>query len=221
MDFAIVTDIQGSVEKNARESKSEYSSPLDGLMQRVRQARPEAKRALQYTNHKGGDMKALRYLILLVVLFVTVAPLAHGQAGFDDDRVMLQGFYWESYRHGHEKFPQFGSKRWYKIVQEHADTLREGHFDLIWLPPPSYAGDFSAGYGPKEYFNLSNSYGSFEQHRAMIEGLLLKGIEPDCRHRHQSSRWPDQLGRFCQSSLGDMGHLPRRRVLQRPGIGGS
>jgi hypothetical protein len=62
--------------------------------------------------------KAVRLLalVLLIALSAT-ADRARAQAGFEDDRVMLQGFYWESYRHGHpEKFPAFGSKSWYRIV---------------------------------------------------------------------------------------------------------
>ena len=63
----------------------------------------------------------------LLQLVVVLAPdTARAQAGFEDDRVMLQGFYWESYRHGHpEKFPGFGTKRWYEIVAEQAPAIRE------------------------------------------------------------------------------------------------
>ena len=39
--------------------------------------------------------------------------------------------------------------------------LREARFDLIWLPPPSDAGEMQRRYNPKEYFNLYNSYGGF------------------------------------------------------------
>src|SRR5262249_23309894 len=74
---------------------------------------------------------------------------ARAQAGFQDDRVMLQGFYWESYRHGHpDKFPSYGAKHWYRIVGEQAAAIRQARFDLIWLPPPSFAGAHSAGYNP-------------------------------------------------------------------------
>jgi alpha-amylase len=105
----------------------------------------------------------------------------YAQAGFNDDRVMLQGFYWESHRHGHEKFSMFGQKKWYEIVREQAPAIRDGRFDLIWLPPPSYAGIISedhitAGYNPKEYFVLSNNYGSFYQHRTMLVALLQNGV---------------------------------------------
>ena len=116
------------------------------------------------------------------------------QAGFDDDRVMLQGFYWESYRHGDTlRFPDYGVLKWYEIVEQQVETIREGRFDLIWLPPPSFAGESSAGYNPKEYFNLNNAYGSHEQHRAMLESLLQNGVEPVAdiviNHRDGSTGW--------------------------------
>jgi alpha-amylase len=134
---------------------------------------------------------------ILVSLVATGCALpAMAQAGLEDDRVMLQGFYWESYRHGRpEKFPSFGTKRWYEIVKENAPAIREARFDLIWLPPPSFAGEISAGYNPKEYFRLDNSYGSFAQHRAMLEELLRQGVEPVAdiviNHRDGSSGWAD------------------------------
>ena len=132
----------------------------------------------------------------VVLLALAAAGPAAAQAGFDDDRVMLQGFYWESYRHGHpERFPAFGEKRWYAIVRENAAAVRDGRFDLIWLPPPSFAGERSAGYNPREYFRLDNSYGSFEEHRSMLEELLRHGIEPVAdvvvNHRDGSSGWAD------------------------------
>jgi alpha-amylase len=133
-------------------------------------------------------------IILLSVFACASALLA--QAGFEDDRVMLQGFYWESYRHGHpEKFPNYGDKHWYVIMQSLAPAIRAGRFDLIWLPPPSYAGDSSAGYNPKQYFRLDNSYGTFDEHRAALQALLQNGIEPVAdiviNHRDGDRNWAD------------------------------
>lgn len=127
-------------------------------------------------------------------LFILVLPAsAAAQSGFDDDRVMLQGFYWESHRHGHPGFEQYGTKRWYTIVREQAETIADGRFDLLWLPPPSDAGQVSAGYGPKELFVLANSYGTFEEHRAMLEALLGAGVEPVAdlvlNHRDGTGGW--------------------------------
>lgn len=143
-------------------------------------------------------MKILAFrTTLILILLAALAPIAVlAQAGFDDNRVMLQGFYWESYRHGHpNRFPQFGSKKWYEIVRQSAPKIREGRFDMIWLPPPSFAGDLSAGYNPKQYFNLNNSYGSFQLQRAMLERLLTNGVEPVAdiviNHRDGTNRWAD------------------------------
>ena len=68
--------------------------------------------------------------LLLCLLVCSAALLA--QADFEDDRVMLQGFYWESYRHGHPTdFPEYGNKHWYAIVKDTAAQIREGRFSLI------------------------------------------------------------------------------------------
>ncbi len=135
-------------------------------------------------------------LFICLALILCSSLSAFGQAGFNDDRVMLQGFYWESYRHGYpDKFPGFGIKKWYVIVGEQAGKIREARFDLIWLPPPSYAGEFSAGYNPKEFFNLNNSYGSLAQHQGMVRLLLENGVEPIAdiviNHRDGSRKWAD------------------------------
>lgn len=105
------------------------------------------------------------------------------QDGFADDRVMLQGFYFESGRHGHpEESSDYGTKLWYQIVREQAKSIRDGRFDMIWLPPPSYAGAENIyarlGYQVKQYWNFGNSYGDFALHRGMLEDLLKAGVEP-------------------------------------------
>src|SRR5207244_2015741 len=82
-----------------------------------------------------------------------------------------------------------------EIVKENAATIRAARFDLIWLPPPSYAGARSAGYNPKQYWKLDNSYGSFAQHRALLEELLARGVEPIAdvviNHRDGDTSWAD------------------------------
>ena len=157
-------------------------------------------------------------LAVLVLVLASVAAPAAAQSGFDDDRVMLQGFYWESHRHGHPGYESFGQRRWYTIVRDNAETIADGRFDLIWLPPPSDAGEVSAGYGPKEYFNLANSYGSFDDHRAMLEALLGKGIEPIAdlvlNHRDGSGGWAT----FRNPDVGAVGDHAQRRGLLQSGV---
>jgi alpha-amylase len=140
--------------------------------------------------------------LLLAALLALIGSPCFAQSGFEDDRVMLQGFYWESSRHGNSNFSQFGTARWYDIVRSLATRMREARFDLVWLPPPSFAGGAeamaqfpSAGYDPRQYFRLDNSYGTFQQHRAMLVALLQAGVEPVAdiviNHRNGNSGWAD------------------------------
>src|SRR3954470_11035672 len=139
---------------------------------------------------RRGLQLLVRSLLVILAAFAATLPV-YVQSGFDDDRVMLQGFYWESYRYGHTEFPNYGSKHWYDVVRNDADAIREAHFDLVWLPPPSFAGELSAGYGPKKYFNVANSYGTFPEHRAMLETLLSR-----------LTRAPGSFSEHCQKDLG-------------------
>ena len=109
----------------------------------------------------------LAFIVFAVA--IAVAPPARAQAGFDDDRVMLQGFYRESSRHGYPQFPQSGSDHWYTIIKREASTIRAGRFDPAWLPPSSASGEFSAGYNSRQYFMLDNSYGDFSEHQAAVK----------------------------------------------------
>jgi alpha-amylase len=140
-----------------------------------------------------------RLTVFAVVVACVLSALSlpvWGQAGFGDDRVMLQGFYWESSRFGHpDQFPAMGNQLWYQIVASDAAAIANANFDLVWMPPPAYSGDGSVGYNPKQYFRLDNSYGSLEQHRAALVALLQDGVEPVAdiviNHRDGTNGWAD------------------------------
>ncbi|MCH2176163.1 MAG: alpha-amylase family glycosyl hydrolase [Lentisphaeria bacterium] len=106
-----------------------------------------------------------------------------------ENRVLLQGFYWESFQSRNNT----DGMRWYQLVRSKADQIRSADFDLIWLPPPSYAGEKSAGYNPKEYYNLNNSYGSEKEQEALLRTLNDYGIDPIAdiviNHRDGSTGW--------------------------------
>ena len=139
----------------------------------------------------SGKRLTRRVLIALLLCSAILLPVAHAQSGFDDDRVMLQGFYWESSRFGHTN----GPKLWYEIVKSDAAAIAAANFDLIWLPPPEYAGDSSVGYNPKQFFVLDNAYGSRKQQQAALAALLQDGVEPIAdlvlNHRDGTNSWAD------------------------------
>jgi len=138
-----------------------------------------------------------RVILVTFISFFSIV-LLFAQGGLNDNRVMLQGFYWESYRSGHtQQFPEITkgvanqSKCWYEIVKDKSNEICQGYFDLVWLPPPSAAG--GAGYGPSELFNLNNMYGDSVKHRAMLVELWKNGEEPLAdiviNHRNGVGSW--------------------------------
>ena len=139
----------------------------------------------------------LSFYILIILLTACSHPCQVIDT-FDDPRVILQGFYWESYRYGHtDQFPEIYpgypnvDKYWYQIVQDKAPEIREGRFDMIWLPPPCESG--GAGYSPTEFFNPNNMYGDSAIQRSMLEALWGSGVEPLAdivlNHRNGSESW--------------------------------
>ena len=76
----------------------------------------------------------LRVLVLLLTLGLALPARAQAALPLADGRVMLQGFYWESYRHGLQ--PGYGQRRWYEIVRQKVGAIAAAGFDLVWLPPP-------------------------------------------------------------------------------------
>ena len=148
--------------------------------------------AFRHAKPRNPLLTAVAVLSLLFAL----AGVLLAQSGFNDDRVMLQGFYWESYRQGHPAdFPGQGTQLWYDTIKSEAPAIADANFDLIWLPPPSYTTHLSVGYDPQQYFRLDNSYGSLAQQQAALAALLQNGIEPIAdiviNHRTGTTSWAD------------------------------
>lgn len=104
----------------------------------------------------------------------------------NDDRVMLQGFYWESAANN--------PNNWYNIVNNLSQEISDIGIDMIWLPPPSDAGSLE-GYLPRELNNFENNYGSLQAHLDLLNALNSKGIEPIAdiviNHRVGSTNYVD------------------------------
>jgi len=104
----------------------------------------------------------------------------------NDDRIMLQGFYWESAANN--------PINWYNIVNGLSQDISDMGIDLIWLPPPSDAGALE-GYLPRELNNFANNYGTLQAHIDLLSALNSKGIEPIAdiviNHRVGSTNYVD------------------------------
>lgn len=118
--------------------------------------------------------------LALLLSFSLAAQVAN------DDRVLLQGFYWES-SHDYQN-------DWYQYVEAKAADMDAAGIDMIWLPPPSDAGSWE-GYLPRELNNFANYYGSLAEHQSMLSTLDGYGIDAIAdivvNHRVGSTNWVD------------------------------
>jgi alpha-amylase len=117
-----------------------------------------------------------RFFVLayfLICLFLS-QPTARGPAAaFVTPRyngtgreVMLQGFHWTSYDP-----TKNGNKRWYRIIAENAQVIKDAGFDLVWFPPPSRSAAADNSYLPTEWFTLDNGYGNKDELKQAVAAL--------------------------------------------------
>lgn len=103
-------------------------------------------------------------LLLLFALAVKVIAAQGWPEGYPG--VMLQGFYWDSYK----------ETSW-SALQDMADELSPS-FDLVWLPQSGYCNTDAnmMGYTPVYYFTQHSSFGSEGQLRSLIQAFKQRGI---------------------------------------------
>ncbi len=130
-------------------------------------------------------VKPKAFSIQMLLAFLLSAYFSYGQRP-NDDRVLLQGFYWEA--------AADNPGNWYNIVGSLSSEISNIGIDMIWLPPPSDAGSLE-GYLPRELNNFSNNYGNLSEHTTMLSALNNNGIEPIAdiviNHRVGNTNWVD------------------------------
>lgn len=124
-----------------------------------------------------------KFLPMIIATLTSMATF--GQLN-NDDRILLQGFYWEA---SHD----FNGD-WYEEVEALVPDMKSTGIDMIWLPPPSDAGAWE-GYLPRELNNFSNYYGTLAEHQSLLTTLGDQGIEAIAdiviNHRVGSTNWVD------------------------------
>ena len=130
-----------------------------------------------------------RIMLPLLALLLLCAPNAKAEGEYawpaNYDGVMLQGFYWDSYK----------DSKW-TVLKANAAEL-SSYFNLIWVPN---AGKSSAnpsmGYDPVYWFsNFNSSFGNEAELRSMISTFKQfgTGIIEDVvvNHRNGATNWYD------------------------------
>ena len=121
----------------------------------------------------------------LVALMASLSMQAQGWPA-NYNGVMLQGFYWNSYR----------ASRW-SNMEAQADDLAP-YFSLVWIPQSANctSSKRSMGYDDLYWFsNYNSSFGNEAQLRSMIKTFKSKGIgiiaDVVINHRNTLTSWTD------------------------------
>ena len=105
-----------------------------------------------------------KFFTTALVVMLPLLMLAQGWPA-NYDGVMLQGFYWDSFK----------ETKWPKLESQ-SDELAE-FFKLVWIPQSANCGGTSMGYDDLYWFtNYNSTFGSESQLRSMINTFKSKGI---------------------------------------------
>ena len=121
--------------------------------------------------------------IVKTLLLALAMPLAAQAQGWPSsyDGVMLQGFYWDSFK----------DTRWVKLQKQAPDF--NGYFSLVWLPQSGKTnGSLSMGYDPYYFFNQNSSFGTAEELRSLIKTFRTNNIGTIADvviNHHQTNGW--------------------------------
>ncbi len=128
-------------------------------------------------------MKKFFTLLMMLVLASYNTVSAQGWPE-NYNGVMLQGFYWDSYK----------DSKW-TYLQEQADELAP-YFSLVWIPQSANCGGQSMGYDDLYWFsNYNSSFGTETELRNLIAAFREHGIgtiaDVVVNHRKNVSNWVD------------------------------
>ena len=121
--------------------------------------------------------------IVKTLLLALAMPLTAQAQGWPSsyDGVMLQGFYWDSFK----------DTRWVKLQKQAPDF--NGYFSLVWLPQSGKTnGSLSMGYDPYYFFNQNSSFGTAEELRSLIKTFRTNNIGAIADvviNHHQTNGW--------------------------------
>lgn len=124
---------------------------------------------MQFPHSQRSRTLAFRSFLLCwwLIISVSVTPfVAQQRYNGTSKEVMLQGFHWTSYNPANN-----GNKRWYQILKENAQVIKEAGFDYVWFPPPSRSAASDNGYLPTEWYKFENGYGNRTELKQAIAAL--------------------------------------------------
>ncbi len=145
-------------------------------------------------------------LITLSFLFIASASALRAEnAGVpaECEDVMLQAFYWDSYKTQSSTDSKFGRTKWIDLMKDTAAI--NANFDVVWFPPSAGPTGNGVGYSARQYSNQDSDWGTKAKLQELI-GALHKGgtraiADVVLNHRGNLNSWCN----FFQDNFGSYG----------------
>lgn len=116
--------------------------------------------------------------------------------------VMLQVFYWDSYKNQTSTDSKYGRTKWIDLLKDTAAI--NANYDLVWFPPSAGPTDCGVGYSAKQYSNQDSDWGTKKKLQELITALhngntrVIADIV--LNHRGSGTTWctflTDNFGRY-------------------------
>lgn len=125
----------------------------------------------------------MKKVLFAFLLFGLIPTVVKAQVPAQNEDVMLQAFYWDSYT----------DSQWSKLLLQTNELAN--NFDLVWLPPSGNAQGGGMGYMPVWYFDQNSDFGSQTDLIQLVSGLKAKGTrciaDVVVNHRNGRTNWTD------------------------------
>lgn len=113
--------------------------------------------------------------ILIFAFFFSSSFLYADPTAKISSGILVQGFGWNSQTKG-------TPSRWYRLVEQRAESLKKLGADFVWFPPVSRSVS-PQGYLPGDYYDLGSKesptfYGNIDQLKSALLALKTAGIAP-------------------------------------------
>ena len=108
---------------------------------------------------------------LIIVLLASAGVVRASNVGVpaECEDVMLQAFYWDSYKTKTSTDSKFGRTKWIDLLKDTAAI--NANFDVVWFPPSAGPTGCGVGYSAKQYSNQESDWGTKNTLTNLINAL--------------------------------------------------
>ena len=116
-------------------------------------------------------MKKIILTISAIFICAGMCSLSAKNAGVpaECEDVMLQAFYWDSYKTKTATDSKFGRTKWIDLLKDTAAI--NANFDVVWFPPSAGPTGCGVGYSAKQYGNQDSDWGTKSKLTELITAL--------------------------------------------------